>query len=83
MPVRAGTLAGMETPTPKRPATLLQTSRALGLPTAWLRKEATEGRIPCLRAGDRFLFDLEQTRRLILDRVRNGDPPPAREEGER
>jgi hypothetical protein len=77
-------MAGMNTPSPQRPATLLQASRALGLPTDWLREEASAGRVPCLRVGpDRFVFDLEQLRSLILDRVRRGDGPPAGEEAKR
>jgi len=73
----------MNTPSPQRPATLLQASRALGLPTDWLREEASAGRVPCLRAGDRYLFDLEQLRELILDRVRRGDGPPGGTEAKR
>ena len=77
-------MAGMNTPSPQRPATLLQASRALGLPTDWLREEASAGRVPCLRVGpDRFVFDLEQLRSLILDRIRRGDGPPAGEEAKR
>ena len=69
--------------TPHRPVTLFQASRSLGLPVAWLREEADAGRIPCLRAGERYLFDLDLLRELILDRVRRGDGPPSGKEGER
>lgn len=45
----------------------METSRALLLPlgpmarhlrvtTGWLRSEADAGRVPCLRAGNRYLF---------------------------
>ncbi len=30
----------------------------IGVPITWLRKEAREGRVPCLKAGRRILFDL-------------------------
>ena len=31
----------------------------LGVPAAWLRREADAGRVPCLRAGRNRLFDVE------------------------
>jgi hypothetical protein len=62
----------MANPT-QRPSTLHAVSRALGLPAQWLREEANSGRIPCLRAGDRFLFDLELVRKIVNDRARNGE----------
>ena len=34
-----------------------------------LREEAEAGRVPCLRAGTRLLFDLEALRRLLLERA--------------
>ena len=58
-----------------RPATLHQTCRALGLPADWLREEALAGRIPCLRAGDRLLFDLESLRQLVNELARTGAAP--------
>jgi hypothetical protein len=73
----------MNTYPPPRPVTLHKAARSLGLPIDWLREEASAGRVPCLRAGDRYLFDLEQLRELILDRVRRGDGPPSGEEGGR
>jgi hypothetical protein len=63
--------------------TLARASRSLGLPTAWLRKEADAGRVPCLIAGDRYLFDLEIVREIVMERTRRGDGPPSRKEGER
>jgi len=69
----------MSTIPPLRPVTLNQAARALGLPHDWLREEARAGRIPCLRAGERFLFDLEQTRRIVIERARRGDVPPGGE----
>jgi hypothetical protein len=32
------------------------TARLLRVPVAWLRAEAEAGRVPCLRAGNVFLF---------------------------
>ncbi|MCL4190695.1 MAG: hypothetical protein KJZ87_03030 [Thermoguttaceae bacterium] len=34
-------------------------ARRLGVTAAWLRAEAEAGRVPCLRAGTRYLFDLD------------------------
>jgi hypothetical protein len=31
-------------------------ARRLHVPRSWLRREAHEGRVPCLRAGSRYLF---------------------------
>jgi len=57
-----------------RPTTLSQASRALGVPVPWLREEAEAGRLPCLRVGEnRFVFDLEQLRGIIFERIRTGD----------
>jgi len=63
--------------------TLAQASRALGLPADWLREEADAGRIPCLRAGERYLFDLDLLREIVMERTRRGDGPPSRKEVER
>lgn len=32
-------------------------ARRLGVTQQWLRDEAEAGRIPCLKAGDRYLFN--------------------------
>lgn len=66
-----------------RPVTLSQAARSLGLPVDWLREEAQAGRVPCLRAGDRLLFDLEALRVLIMERTRGADPDRPGEEGSR
>lgn len=39
-----------------------------GLPTAWLRREADAGRIPCIRAGRLRRFDLDDVRAALRDR---------------
>lgn len=63
---------------PPRPTGVAKASRALGVPIAWLKEEADAGRIPCLRAGKNYLFDLEILRAIIMDRVRSGDAPQAK-----
>jgi hypothetical protein len=42
----------------------------LGVPIAWLRKEANAGTLPSLRAGRRLLFDLDAVRESLRDRQR-------------
>ena len=37
--------------------TLHPLARKLGLPPGWLKAEALAGRIPCLKAGRRLLFN--------------------------
>lgn len=41
----------------------------LGVPVAWLRREADAGRIPAIRAGDRPLVHLEKTRAALARRA--------------
>jgi hypothetical protein len=38
--------------------TLSELARATRLPARWLQREADAGRLPCLRAGRRRMFDL-------------------------
>jgi hypothetical protein len=66
------------------PAILLPlglTARTLSVPPAWLRAEADAGRIPCLRAGKAYLFDVDLVERLLLERARHS--APAKEEARR
>lgn len=37
--------------------TLSRMARQLGVPQRWLRDEANCDRVPCLRAGNRYLFN--------------------------
>lgn len=53
-------------------------ARALRVPVRWLREEAQAGRIPCLRAGDRYLANVEEVEAALLERVRHA---PSTEEG--
>jgi hypothetical protein len=60
-------------------ATLLPlraTARILSIPANWLRAEADAGRLPCLRAGSSYLFDIDLVERLLLERARQGEGPP-------
>jgi len=40
------------------------------LPLAWIRREADAGRLPCIRAGRRRVFDLEQVLVVLADRAK-------------
>ena len=44
-------------------------ARRLHVTTAWLRSEAEAGRVPCLRAGSRFLFNPDAVERALADRA--------------
>lgn len=44
-------------------------ARRLRVTDAWLREEAEAGRIPCLRAGNRYLFAPEAVERVLAARA--------------
>jgi excisionase family DNA binding protein len=44
----------------------------LGLPVAWLRREADSRRIPALRVGRRLMFDLNALTEALARRQREG-----------
>lgn len=44
----------------------------LGLPVGWLKLEAKAGRLPCIRAGRRLMFDPALVRAELLRRSRGG-----------
>lgn len=46
-------------------------ARRLRVTTAWLRDEANAGRVPCLRAGTRYLFAPEAVERVLAERAAN------------
>jgi hypothetical protein len=48
---------------------LNQLAVRLKLPRQWLRREATHGRIPCLRAGRRLLFSLSAVAAALAERA--------------
>lgn len=49
---------------------LQDTATALGVPAAWLRREAQAGRVPSLKAGRRLLFDLGDVSAALAARTR-------------
>ncbi len=48
--------------------TLGQLSDRIGLPAAWLRREADAGRLPCIRAGRRRMFNLRAVAKALAER---------------
>lgn len=44
-------------------------ARRLRVTIAWLRTEADAGRVPCLRAGTRYLFAPEAVERVLSERA--------------
>jgi hypothetical protein len=44
---------------------LPRAARRLGVPVKWLREQADAGKVPCLRAGARYLFDLDAVRQEL------------------
>jgi hypothetical protein len=51
----------------------------LGLPAAWLEREARAGRVPALRAGRRLLFDPEQVRAELANQAARNSERQARQ----
>jgi hypothetical protein len=43
-----------------------------GLTQAWLKAEATAGRIPCFTVGRRMLFDPDAVESALIERARHG-----------
>jgi hypothetical protein len=52
-----------------KPITLGTLARRLHLPIGWLKQEAEAERIPALKAGDVFLFDLDAVEQTLLERA--------------
>jgi len=46
-----------------------QMARIVGVPVDWLREEAEAGRVPSLRAGDRFIFHPPAVEKNLIDRA--------------
>ena len=44
-------------------------SAALGVPVRWLRDEVRAGRLPCLCAGGRLLFNLNSVKESLAKRA--------------
>ncbi len=49
-------------------------AKATRLPAAWLRREADAGRLPCIRAGRRRMFDLIAVQKALAERQEGGVP---------
>ncbi len=52
--------------------TLGELSDRTGLPVAWLRREASAGRLPSVTIGRRRMFDLDAVVRAITANERKG-----------
>ncbi len=49
---------------------LARAARRVGVAARWLRAEADAGRVPCLRAGARYLFDVRALTQTLARRAR-------------
>jgi hypothetical protein len=54
---------------PEQLLNLASMARVLGVPKQWLRDEADAERVPCLRAGDRYLFAPSAVERVLAERA--------------
>ena len=45
--------------------TLPRLARRLGVTRQWLREQADAGKVPCLKAGPRYLFNLAAVQRAL------------------
>jgi len=50
-------------------------ARRLRVAVGWLRAEADAGRVPCLRAGNRYLFSAEAVERVLAERAATEQQP--------
>ena len=48
---------------------LAERFKRYGLSVAWLKSEAEAGRIPCLKAGRRLLFDADAVETALIQRA--------------
>lgn len=53
-------------------AELAKKLRRFGLTARWLRTEAEAGRLPCMRAGRRMLFNVAAVEAALLRRAAQG-----------
>ncbi len=54
-------------------------ARVLHLPARWLKREADNGGIPCLRIGRRRLFNVEAVKRVLAERAAQTTTTPTSE----
>jgi hypothetical protein len=57
--------------------TLRQAARRTGVTQTWLRREAESGRVPCLQADKRLLFDAAALERALGERASKSERGPA------
>jgi hypothetical protein len=50
-------------------------AKYLGVPVAWLRAEAEQGRLPCVNAGGVLLFNLRAVKRTLAERAARIESP--------
>jgi hypothetical protein len=48
---------------------LVQLAGQIHVPRSWLKREAEEGRLPCLKAGSALLFHAPTVERLLAERA--------------
>lgn len=49
--------------------TLARMARRLGVSQQWLRDQADAGKVPCLRAGKRYLFNAVAVQKAIANQA--------------
>ncbi len=58
-----------------RYTTIEHAAARLGVPVAWLRREAEAGTVPSLRVGRRLLFDVEAVAEALRERAAERQAP--------
>jgi hypothetical protein len=53
---------------------LNRAARKLGVPANWLKAEADAGRVPHLRAGAKYVFELSAAAEAIAQQIRANAP---------
>lgn len=53
----------------RTPLSLSKLAYVLNLPADWLKAEAEAGRLPCLRVGERLLFDRPAAEQALAERA--------------
>jgi excisionase family DNA binding protein len=59
-----------------RPISLQRLAAHLRLPREWLRREALDGRLPCLRVGKRLLFNVAAVEEALAARAAHNREAP-------
>ena len=57
-------------------------ARILQLPCEWLKAEANAGRLPCLRIGNRFRFNVDAVKSALAEQAATVAIEPKKPEGE-